>query len=182
MVTFPCQLRYTLSRGQRLIPHLRIWGIGLTLLVVGLVSFFLIMTVVSICSLDLLSALGFGVLALVFGILFGRLLGGLIDVVFVPTSRMDVTLEENALGILLGKERWYLFLDGVTRIDRFHRAVWTLQHFNGYVLHIAASAISEEQLDHIRQRMEFGRTPQGIQVVIERGKRIKEIEEEGRGR
>ena len=42
---------------------------------------------------------------------------------------------------------------------------------------IAASAIAEDQLAHIKTAMERGRTPEGIRAVIERGKRIKEIME-----
>jgi hypothetical protein len=93
---------------------------------------------------------------------------------------MDVTLEETAAGILVGEERWYLFLDGITDIRKFRDDIWTIQQFNGAVLNIAASAITEQQLEHIRAAMERGRTPEGVRAVIERGKRIQEIFESDR--
>jgi hypothetical protein len=93
---------------------------------------------------------------------------------------MDVTIETNAAsdptaGILIGKERWYLFLDGITEIQRLQKDTWTLQHFNGSVLHISASVITDDQLGFIRSVAEQGRTPEGIRKVIDRGKRFKEI-------
>jgi hypothetical protein len=55
-----------------------------------------------------------------------------------------------------------------------------VQHWNGKVFHIAASAISEDQIAYVMAAMERGRTPEGIQAVIERGKRIAEIMDEER--
>lgn len=182
MTQVPFHLQYTLNRRQRLVPHVRIWGVLLTLLVPSLFLFFCTMAVVKACSLDWLNLVGFGALALGLFALFRSLLIGLGDVLLIRSRRMDVIIEENAAGVLLGKERWYLFLDGINRIDRLHPDVRTLQHFNGCILHIAAAAISEEQLDHIRQAMERGQTPAGIQAVIERGRRIRESEEGERGR
>ena len=88
---------------------------------------------------------------------------------------MDVVVEEDAAGILLGTERWYLFLDGITEIRKYRDDTWTIQHWNGSVLHIPVSAITVDQLEHMRRAMELGRTPEGMKAVIERGKRIEAI-------
>ena len=52
---------------------------------------------------------------------------------------------------------------------------WTVEHFNGTVLNIAALAITEDHIEYIRAAMERGRTPEGIRAVVERGRRIEEI-------
>jgi hypothetical protein len=57
--------------------------------------------------------------------------------------------------------------------------VWTLRHWNGTVLHIPADAITDAQLAHLRAAMERGRTPEGIRAVIERGRRLAELERRG---
>src|SRR5262249_4681497 len=75
-----------------------------------------------------------------------------------------------------GSRRWYLFLGGFTDVLKLREDLWTLPHFNGCVLHIAASAITEEQLGHIRAAMERGRTPEGVRAVVERGRRLAEAE------
>jgi hypothetical protein len=171
----PFHLRYSLSRAQRFVPHLRIWGMPLTLLVVGLFGFFCVMAVMSAWLFNVMGLIGFGVLAVFLFVLFRGLLVGLLDVLLVPVRNMDVIIEENAAGILLGGERWYLFLDGITRIDRFRDDTWTIQHCNGSVLHIAAAELSPEQLAYIRAAMERSRTPEGVRAVIERGQRIQAI-------
>src|SRR5262249_21259832 len=128
------------------------------------------------CGVAVFGGLTLLPLANVFG-----LFAVLLDVLLVPVRHMDVEVEENGAGILLGRERWYLFLDGFTDLTRFRADTWTLEHFNGCVLHITASAISDDQLDHIRAAMKRGRTPEGIRAVIERGKRIEEVRKRGRG-
>lgn len=103
---------------------------------------------------------------------FGNFFRGLLDVALRPVVPMDLRVEENGLGFLAGGERWWLFLDGLTGIEQLTPGVWTLSHFNGSVVNIPADVLSEEQLAHLRVRMEFGRTPEGIQAVIERGRQI----------
>jgi hypothetical protein len=171
-------LRYGLNRRQRLVPHVRIWGWTLTLVAPPLLLFFLVQTTVSTFNAMWLNALGFGVLAFLLFLFLGEFFLGLFDALLIPVRHMDVIIEDNAAGIMLGKERWYLFLDGITELRKFRDDVWTIRHFNGFVLHIAADAIHEELIAHIRAAMERGQTPEGIQAAIERGKRIREIENE----
>jgi hypothetical protein len=156
------------------------WGPVYSSFVVLLLGFFLLRAAVGAWQLDAVAVLVFGGLAAGLFLFCRGLFVGLIDVVLVPVRHMDVTLEENAVGIRLGSERWYLFLDGVTDIRKYRDDVWTVQHWNGKVFHIAASAISEDQIAYVMAAMERGRTPEGIQAVIERGKRIAEIMDEER--
>ncbi|MCC6695890.1 MAG: hypothetical protein IT365_09715 [Candidatus Hydrogenedentes bacterium] len=177
MANTPFELRYALSRMQRLVPHLRIWGVGWTLFVVLLFLFFCVQTLRSIVLTDLLGIAVFGGLAFGVFFLYRGMFTGLLDVMVIPVRHMDIIVEENAAGVLIGSERWYLFLDGITDLRKFRDDTWTLQHVNGSVLHIAASTITEDQIAHFRTGMERGRTREGIRAVIERGRRIKAIQE-----
>jgi hypothetical protein len=179
MAQIPFHLRYKLSRLQRLVPHLRIWGAPQALLALVLFLFFCVQTVSYACRVSVEGGAMFGGLAVVVFVLYRGLFVGLFDVLLVPVRYMDVIVEENAAGVQIGSERWYLFLDGITDLRKFRDDTWTIQHYNGCVLHIAADAIREDQIAHLRAAMERGRTPEGIRAVIERGKRIKEIEESG---
>jgi hypothetical protein len=175
MTQIPFHLRYTLSRSQRLVTTVRTyWGVPWTLFVLVLFSFFFFETVVSACSLSGLGLAVFGGLALFVLLVYRGLFVGLIDVLLVPVRRMDIMVEENAAGILIGTERWYLFLDGITDLRKY-RDTWTIQHWNGIVLHVPADAISEDQIGHLKAAMQRGRTPEGFMAVVERGKRIEEI-------
>jgi hypothetical protein len=91
---------------------------------------------------------------------------------------MDVRVEENGLGVLAGGQRWWLFLDGLTGIEQLTPGVWTLQHWTGSVVHVPADVITEEQIAYLRAAMERGRTPEGVRAVIERGRRLTELERE----
>jgi hypothetical protein len=176
MAEAPFELRYQLSRRQRLVPHLRIWGVAYTPFVVVVFTFFCVRTIASACSLIWGSVAVFGTLAFGLFLLLRGLFVGLLDVLLVPVRSMDIRIEENGLGFLAGGERWWLFLDGLTSIDQLTAGVWTLQHWNGSVVHIPAYAITDDQLAYLRSAMEHGRTPEGVRAVIERGRRLVELE------
>jgi hypothetical protein len=172
MVQLPFHLRYTLNRRQRLVPHLCIWEAGGLLAVFGLAGALL--------------ALAWNWWPLLFLAgwvwLFGNFFRGLLDVLLRPRVEMDLEIQENGLGVLAGGRRWWLFLDGFLRIERLTAGVWTLQHFNGCVVHIPIDAITAEQLEYLRAAAARGRTPEGIRAAIERGRRLEQIEAEQRRR
>ena len=180
MAEVPFQLRYQLSRRQRLVPHLRIWGFAYTPFVVVVFVFFCVQTIVSACSVGWPGLAVFGGLALGLFLLLRGLFVGILDVLLVPVRAMDILVEENGLGFLAEGERWWLFLDGLTSIEQLAADVWTLQHWNGSVVHIPADAITDAQLAHLRTAMERGRTPEGVRAVIERGRRLAELEQQQR--
>ena len=180
MPQIPFQLNYSLSRAQRFIPLVRREGVVGSAFVVMMFLLFVVECVLSLILGVFEGVALLGALALGTYWLHRQIFVPLADVVFVPLRKMDVTVEENAAGVLIGKERWYLFLDGIKAIRKYRNDIWTVEHF-GTVLQIAASAITEEQLEYLRAAMERGRTPEGIQAVIERGKRIRRISEIGSG-
>lgn len=177
MTKIPFHLRYTLTRSQRLLVLIRYYGgvfpVFFICSIVGLFGTFLIAAAI---KRNLLELAGSALLLLLPAVwLYQHLLFGLLDVLFKRHRAYDIVFEENAAGILIGNTRWYLFLDGVSFIKQYCGDVWTLEHFNGTILHIAASAITEDQLAHIRARMEYGKTPEGMREVVERGKLIQAV-------
>jgi len=94
---------------------------------------------------------------------------------------MDLQVEEKAVGLLIGGERWWLFLDGFLRIEQLTKGVWTLSHWHGYVIHIPLTAITEDQLAHFRAGIERRNRPEHVQEVIERGRAIMRLQEKQRG-
>ena len=175
----PFQLRYTLSRSQRLVPLVRLWGVFTTIFVLVMFAFFSIRMMFAIWWLEWSGIVVFGGLALGVFVRYRGLFVGLMDVLTVPSRHVDAVIEENAAGILLGKERGYLFLDGITSIRQYRAEVWTIEHHNGAVLHVPVSAITDEQMSHIRAAMERGHTPEGVRAVIERGRKIAELQRTG---
>ncbi|HEY8504498.1 MAG TPA: hypothetical protein VIL46_07940 [Gemmataceae bacterium] len=165
----PFELRYTLSRRQRLVPHLKLWG---PLSVV-------VPLVLAVLVANLFRAWWVALPALAWVWLFRNFFRGLADVALRRTVTMDLRIEENGLGFLAGGERWWLFLDGLIRIEQLTPGVWTLQHWNGAVVNIPAGAITDSQLAHLRAAMERGRTPEGVRAVVERGRGIAELKREG---
>src|SRR5262245_45871048 len=111
-------LQYRLSRLQRLVPLLRIEGVAFTLFSLVLFSFFSVEAILCVCIGSWLGAAVMGGLALGVFVLSRGLAVGLLDVLFVPVRRMDVVLEEEAAGFLIGNERWYLFLDGILELRK----------------------------------------------------------------
>jgi hypothetical protein len=173
VVQFPVNLRYTLSRSQRLVPHLGIWGTWWTLFILSVMLFWLYAAIDNALKGNFCGAFGFVGMGFLVFIGLRPMFVGLIDVLFVARREMDVEIQENGAGVIISAERWWLWLDGFTDVRKFRADTWTLQHWNGCVIHIAASAISEDVIDHIRAKMAFGKTREGVLAVVERGRLIQ---------
>jgi hypothetical protein len=174
VVTF--ELRYTLTRRQRFSAL----GIGAVLPVpfaVLLFAFFVWRAVASAATFDWFGLIGFGILALAVYVVFRGPCFALVNILR-RTQAMDIRVEANGLGVMVRGDRWWLFLDGLTGIEQRTPGLWTLTHWNGSIVHIPADVISPEQLDFLRTAMERGRTPEGVQAVIDRGRRLAEMEKD----
>lgn len=136
------ELKYDLTRRQRLIPHIRAWGVAQIFVVLGLVG-----TVVVAFEGSWIVGVFVGLLALWFG--RGYILG-LLNVIFVKSQHMDIRIEDRGLGYMAGKERWYIFLDGLTAVRDLERSVWTIQHWNGTIVNIPKNALSDDALTFLR--------------------------------
>jgi hypothetical protein len=141
MLHLPFELRYNLTRRQRLIPHLRIWGRHVPLIIVCVAGAVAGVVYLSWWCLALLLSLLF---------IFRGLFIGFSNVVLVRRKAMDLVVEENGLGLLVGTERWYFALDGLTGFAELTEGVWTMQHWNGSVVNIPAELLSAEQVAFFR--------------------------------
>ncbi len=166
---------YSLTRRQRLIPHLKVWGPIYVPFAVLLLTFFAIRTLYALLTVEWLAILVFGGLLAFFLLLLRGLVVGLIDVLFVPIREMNVTIENNGLGVMLGESRWYIFLDGIQRMTEYVDGLWTIEHWNGSIVHIPKHLISSSDLAHIRERMAHGRTTEGFIETVERGRIIQQL-------
>ena len=121
MHPLPFELRYNLTRRQRLIPHLRIWWRHAPLIIVCVGGAAAGIVYLSWWCIPLLFCLLF---------IFRGFFIGFLNVVLIRRQAMDLVIEHNSLAFLAGDERWYCSLDGLTAFDELARGVWTLQHWN----------------------------------------------------
>jgi hypothetical protein len=141
MQWLPIELRYDLTRRQRLIPHLRIWRPFAPTVIVSVAGAAWGVVYRTWWCLALLLLLLF---------IFRGIFIGLLNVLLVGRQHMDIVIEQNGLGFLIGKERWYFALDGLTSFEELAEGVWTVQHWNGSVVHIPAELLSMEQVEFFR--------------------------------
>ena len=133
-------LRFTLTRRQRLIPHLKMWY------VMGpvLVSCFAILLIAAIRN-----SAWFFLASFVVG-WFGRgYVFGLMDVILHRTRAMDILIEPLGIGYLLGEDRWYVHMDGVSSISQLTDDVWTIAHDNGTVINVPLDCMPATCVAHI---------------------------------
>jgi hypothetical protein len=136
------ELQYDLTRKQRLIPHLRIWGVNQLFVIFGVFAF---------AAATVRHSWWISLVAALFLLCFLRgYIKGLLNVVFVMSQHMDIRIEDNGLGYMAGKEWWYISLDGLTAIRDLERSVWTVQHWNGTVVNIPKKILSYEALEFLR--------------------------------
>jgi len=166
-----CHIEYDLNRRQRIVAHLGVWApyrFGVIMLLGGSLTFIIALSI-SVSPWFLLLS----VLLLWFAQSFIR---GLLNVLFVPVQHMDIIIEENGLGFLAKGDRFWLFLDGIIRIEKYSQDTWTIIHYNGNVINIPVDAIDQRYLDHMQTMARKGKTPEGVQAIIDRGRKIREIE------
>jgi len=165
----PCHVEYDLTRRQRLIAHLGVWSpyLGGLILVAG--------GGVGIIALSVADSLWFLMLIVLPLWLVRGFIVGFLNVIFVPVQHMEIFIEENALGYATEDDRLNVFLDGIIRIQKYSKDTWTISHYNGTVISIPVNVIEEQYIDHMRKMAEWGKTPEGVQAEIDRGKRIQEL-------
>lgn len=75
----------------------------------------------------------------------------LVELLVVPARQVDVVVEANRMGLLVGTERVWLYLDGLIQVYRTDGGrTWTLLHLNGSVLLIPVGVITAEQVDFLQ--------------------------------
>lgn len=80
-----------------------------------------------------------------------RAVVALIDLLTVPAKPVDLLVEADRLGLLVGVDRVWHDLGGVIQVFRTDGGrTWTLLHLNGFVLTIRDDVIQPEQLDFLK--------------------------------
>ena len=169
-----CHIKYDLSRKQRLTAHLGLWGpyFGGVILMFGV--------------LILAIALSFSVspwcllLSIIPWLVVGGFMRGLLNVILVPVQRMDIIIDETGFGFMSRGQRFWNFLDGIISIKKYNKDVWTIVHHNGTVFNIPVGMIEQRCIDHMQSMADKGKTHEGVQTKVERGRRIMQIEAEER--
>lgn len=136
------EFQYDLTRKQRLIPHIRAWGVSQLLVILGMIGVGAAVTQ---------GSWGVALFAALIILWFGRgYFIGLVNGIFVKLQHMDIRIEDNGLGFMAGNERWYIFLDGLTAVRDLEPSVWTVQHWNGTVVNIPKKVLSEDVLEFLQ--------------------------------
>ena len=143
-----CQIEYTLTRRQRLVAHLGVWA-----LLLPLVIFLGGGGAVAIIALSVAVSPWFALMIIIPLFFTRRFIAGLLNVIFVRTVHIDITIEENGLNCET-KEGFGVAgnFDGITRIRRYSRDTWTMLTFEGIVINIPVDAIEQQYIDHIRAK------------------------------
>ncbi|HLB16802.1 MAG TPA: hypothetical protein VJM14_17885 [Burkholderiales bacterium] len=159
-----CHLHYGLTRRQRWDVHVGAW---LPALPRYLVVVAIMVPLIWAASLRSPWYLLFSLAPL--WVLRG-FIAGFLNIALVPVQRMDVIINELAVGVLAGSQRWWVFLDGIVAIAKFRDDLWSFTGYHGQMIDVPAALIGEETLAHVRARSEWGGTPEGVQAAIQRGR------------
>lgn len=141
MVEVPFTLRYDLTRRHRLAVELPPWlpclgatvGFGCGAVILGrtVSPVFLAMLVLP-------------------AVLYRGFFAFLYELVARPVRPVDVVVEADRLGVLVGGVRRWLSLDGVIQVYKSAPGAYTLLHLNGSVLLIPAAAITHGQVEFLQ--------------------------------
>jgi hypothetical protein len=151
----PVHLIYDLSRRQRLVAHLGMW--------LGNWPGFLLMLAAPavVVALAVVKSPWF-LLMLMLPPLWNnvpRFLGGLASGLLVGSQRMDVVIEPQRIGNLVGAERQWSALEEVTRVERF-ADMWVIQSADS-VIDVPVSVVDPEYMAHVRAMSKEGRKTHG---------------------
>jgi hypothetical protein len=139
MVSF--HLHYTLTRRQRLAPHLMPWlpclgaSIGFTF---------------GIAFLSTVVSPWFSPLLVLPVVVCRRFFALLYDVGFRPPPTVELAVDDEMMEVTAGPDHGRLPLDGIVQVFRAEDGTWTVLHLNGSVVTIPAAAITDAQLDYLK--------------------------------
>ncbi len=143
-----CHIACDLTRRQRLVAHLGVWALFLPLVI-----FLGGGGAVAIIALSVAVSPWFALMIIIPLFFTRRFIAGLLNVIFVRTVHIDITIEENGLSCET-KEGFGVAgnFDGINRIRRYSRDTWTMLTFEGIVINIPVDAIEQQYIDHIRAK------------------------------
>ena len=151
----PFEIRYSMPWRNTLIPHLHVWGPSALLVIAN--------AIVGVCLVIAFSVYPqFRTLKMGISVFFTLLLGWLSRGFFfglwngLRPGSLDLVLrvEENGIGFGKEKVQYWVFLDGVRQVEEFRDGVLTIVHHNGSVFHIPRAALTEEQIDFVKMKIQ----------------------------
>ncbi len=159
-------LHYDLTRRQRLTVHLRGWMPNI------LPYLFVVAIMMGLIAMAAMRSPWYWLLAIFPLWVMRGFIAGFANIIFVPLEHMDIRITEHTLGFVVGKQRWWTHLDSIVRIERFHDDLWTFCCYHGKCICVPVTMISDETLAHIRKKMAWANTPEGIQASVQRGHQV----------
>ena len=162
-------LEYDLTRRQRLMVHLHGWipGILPYLFVAGIM-----LGLIEIASVR---SPWYWILAIFPLWVLRNFIAGFVNVIFVPLVHMDVVITEHGLGFMIGKQRWWAHLDSIVRIEKYHDDLWSFCCYHGECISVPVTLISDDTLAHIREKMKWAKTAEGVQASVQRGRQLVDL-------
>lgn len=100
------------------------------------------------------------------------LIAGFVEIALVPMRKMDILIEEDVLGFMVGAQRWWVHLDSIVRIERYRAELWSFICYHGELFDVPVALVSEETLAHIRGKIQWAKTPEGFEAAANRGRRM----------
>ena len=138
-------LNYTLTRQQRLTAHVRAWMQFRR-------SLLLIFGVVAVAVILAILKSPWYLLLLVFPPIANnatRFLAGCVNPFIVAPQPMDVMIETDRIGYMRGRERRWLPLEDIFRVERFGDT-WAIMSRAGEAIIVPVSVLDESGVAHIR--------------------------------
>mgnify|MGYP001174176154 CR=1 FL=1 len=79
---------------------------------------------------------------------------GFVHILLVPTQGVCLAIEERGVGFGEKAADFWISADGILTFEKSSAATWTLHHFNGTVITVPASVISDDDVQHLREHAE----------------------------
>ena len=159
----PVHISYELSRRQRLVAHLGTW------LCYGPGLFLMLAVPAIVVTLAVLKSPWFLALLLLPPLLnnLPRFIAGLVAPLLFGSERVDVAIEEDRIGYLIGQDWLWLPLQEIVRVERF-ADVWAIVSTAANI-YIPISAVDEKHIARMQARSERGRKAQSLRPADDRG-------------
>ena len=141
------EYRYTLDRRARLRSHLHVWGAQAAL---GPLGILLGVVLIVVTRAPAWTWIGPGALAF----LSRGFFVGFVHILLVPTQGVCLAIEERGVGFGEKAADFWISADGILTFEKSSAATWTLHHFNGTVITVPASVISDDDVQHLREHAE----------------------------
>ena len=159
-------LQYDLTRQQRLTVHLRGWVPSI------LPYLFVVAIMMGLIAVAAVRSPWYWLLAIFPLWVLRGFIAGCVNIIFAPLEHMNILITEHTLGYMVGKERWWAHLDSIVRIERYHNDLWSFCCYHGEHICVPVTMISDETLAHIRAKMAWANTPEGVQASVQRGRQV----------